>query len=283
MTQTKFIIIITLIIISILTCCIDGSSHNTTKPVVNNNEISHDTIPNHTNTLNEDKNIKNINNSNVSNSKLNHTINNDENIAKIIKPNTFDKYPIHKNITSTVFWIGEGESSDNGYIQNYDSVWDDDWMEHYGGVDDPYYRNGFYPADFIPKENSFYVALPYNDFEDGVKKDTTIYKIYWSSKPNKSTCKNRWIKITKGNISAYAQWEDAGPFGEDDYDYVFGDKPNNPKNKINNNAGIDVSPAVRDYLNLSDIDKVDWQFVDYKDVPDGDWKKIITKSNIYWR
>lgn len=32
---------------------------------------------------------------------------------------------------------------------------------------------------------------------------------------------------------------------------------------------MDVSPAVRDYLGLSGIDKVDWQFVEFEDVPEG--------------
>ena len=93
-------------------------------------------------------------------------------------------------------------------------------------------------------------------------------------------CKNRWIKITKNGKTAYAQWEDAGPFGEDDKNYVFGNHL--PQNNINNNAGLDVSPAVRDYLHLNDIDKIDWQFIDFDDVPVGPWKKIITTSQIDW-
>jgi hypothetical protein len=90
--------------------------------------------------------------------------------------------------------------------------------------------------------------------------------------------KNRWIVITKDGKTAYAQWEDVGPFGEDDAKYVFGDAL--PKSKENKNAGLDVSPAVRDYLELEDIDKVDWQFVDEKDVPRGPWKDIITTSQV---
>jgi len=95
-----------------------------------------------------------------------------------------------------------------------------------------------------------------------------------------SVCKNRWIKITKGSKVAYAQWEDVGPFEEDDFNYVFGNSL--LKNKINNNAGLDVSPAVRDYLNLQDIDSVNWQFVNFSDVPEGPWKTTITSSQIFW-
>ena len=96
-----------------------------------------------------------------------------------------------------------------------------------------------------------------------------------------SICKNQWIKITKNGKSAYAQWEDVGPFGEDDKDYVFGNST--PKSKENSHAGLDVSPAVRDYLGLGDVDKTDWQFIDAQDVPAGPWKDIITTSQVFWR
>ncbi len=48
---------------------------------------------------------------------------------------------------------------------------------------------------------------------------------------------------------------------------VFGDAL--PSNDIINDAGLDVSPAVRDFLELNDIDTVDWQFVNFNDVPHG--------------
>jgi len=68
--------------------------------------------------------------------------------------------------------------------------------------------------------------------------------------------------------------------GEDDKAYVFG--TSQPQNTVNDNAGLDVSPAVRDYLGLNDIDKTDWQFVDEEDVPDGPWKEIVTTVNVTW-
>ena len=194
-------------------------------------------------------------------------------------------YPLHQNITVTIFWIGEEGNEENDYIPNLQSVWDDKWLEHYGGVDDPNNRNGYFPADFTPLENPFYYALPYNDFdENGERKADVDQVIYWSGEQEwgelESMCKNRWIKITKGNKSVYAQWEDAGPFGEDDADYVFGDAL--PKNELNDDAGLDVSPAVRDFLSLSDIDVVNWRFVDFSEVPAGPWTEIITTSQIYW-
>ena len=194
-------------------------------------------------------------------------------------------YTIHRNITVTCFWVGEEASDENGEIANLQSVWDDNWLQHYGGVDNPDNRNGYLPANFTPMENPFYFALPYNDFnEDGIRKDKAYDMIYWARDKEwedlESMCKNQWIKITKNGKTVYAQWEDAGPFGEDDYEYVFGD--NLPSNQINENAGLDVSPAVKDYLNLDDIDNVNWQFIEFSNIPDGPWKKIITESQIDW-
>ncbi|MEI7835181.1 MAG: hypothetical protein WCK05_02070, partial [Planctomycetota bacterium] len=62
---------------------------------------------------------------------------------------------------------------------------------------------------------------------------------------------------------------------------VFG--PATPRNPSNQQAGLDVSPAVRDYLALGGMDKVDWQFVEAADVPPGPWKDIVTTSQICWR
>lgn len=195
-----------------------------------------------------------------------------------------NEYTLHQGISTTVFWVGEGSSQDNHYISNVASAWDDSWMSDFGGVDDPNSRDGWYPAAFVPQENPFYFALPYNDFDsNGVKKADIITYIPWAASNNsasKSVCKNRWIKITKNGVTAYAQWEDVGPFGEDNKEYVFGHSA--PANTINNNAGLDVSPAVRDYLGLSDIDTTDWQFVDERDVPEGPWKKIVTTSQVNW-
>lgn len=190
-----------------------------------------------------------------------------------------EQYPLHKNIITTTFWVGEEATQDNRNISNLPSAWDEEWMDNFGGVDDPEKRNGFYPADFIPKENPFYFALPYNDLDsDGERKKDAVKIVYWADEKiwnkDQSMLKNRWIKIIKDDKVAYAQWEDVGPFGEDDGDYVFGTKA--PRSQENNNAGLDVSPAVTDYLNLDGEESVDWQFVKESDVPEGPWKDIIT-------
>jgi len=208
--------------------------------------------------------------------------NEDDPIHKILNE-WMEKYLLHKNITTTIFWIGEESSSENGYIPNLSSAWDDMWMQDYGGIDTPDKREGYHPAQFTPQENSFYFALPFNDFDaNGERKADLESYIPWSIAvdTNVSVVKNRWIKIIKGDKVAYAQWEDVGPFGEDDKEYVFAEAQ--PLNAINQHAGLDLSPALRDYLQLSDIDQVDWQFVDESDVAEGPWKEIITTSGIRW-
>lgn len=200
-------------------------------------------------------------------------------------PTSGSNYPLHSDVSVTYFWVGEEATSQNSYIPNAQSAWDDKWAEHFGGIDDPNNRNGYSPATFAPSENPFYFALPYNDFDaSGKRKKSAVDTVYWGGDQQwgslESMCKNRWIKIIKGDVIAYAQWEDVGPYGEDDASYVFGD--GNPQNTANNDAGLDVSPAVRDYLGLADIDIVDWKFVDPDEVPDGPWKKVITDSQISW-
>lgn len=200
-------------------------------------------------------------------------------------PTNNTNFPLHTNVSVTLFWVGEDASNANSYIPNSQSAWDDKWAEHYGGVDDPYTRNGYLPATFVPNENPFYFALPYNDFNgNGTRKNSVVDIVYWSGEKQwgsqESMCKNRWIQLIKGNKIAYAQWEDVGPYNEDDSPYVFGNM--NPQSAINNYAGLDISPAVRDYLGLSDIDIVDWKFVDSDQVPDGPWKAVVTTTPVTW-
>jgi hypothetical protein len=53
--------------------------------------------------------------------------------------------------------------------------------------------------------------------------------------------------------------------------YLFGDE--RPVPNVNHGAGIDVSPAVRDYLGLGSLDLVDWRFVEEADVAAGPWSQ----------
>ncbi|MEP7162774.1 MAG: hypothetical protein ABI747_03355 [Candidatus Moraniibacteriota bacterium] len=195
-------------------------------------------------------------------------------------------FPLHKDIMATLFWVGEEAGKANKNISNLPSAWDEEWAKHYGGIDDPKKRDGYFPSGFEAKENPFYFALPYNDFDGkGRRKKEMAILVPWANEKkwlkNESVLKNRWIKVMKGDKTAYAQWEDVGPFKEDDGDYVFGTAE--PKSKTNKHAGIDLSPAVNQILDLHDMTSVDWQFVNEKDVPDGPWKQIVTDSQVYWK
>ncbi|MCA9364966.1 MAG: hypothetical protein KC736_03680 [Candidatus Moranbacteria bacterium] len=196
-----------------------------------------------------------------------------------------EKYFFHRDITATIFWVGESAGEDNDNITNVSSAWDDKWTKHFGGVDDPDHRKGYFPAKFVPRENPFYFALPYNDFNnDGERRSNAFSVVPWAHErkwsADESLVKNRWVSIVHNGKTVYAQWEDSGPFVYNDVEYVFGGV--RPQNAKNQQAGIDVSPAVATYLNLSGMDLVDWQFVDDVDVPSGPWKEIVTTSQIHW-
>jgi hypothetical protein len=48
---------------------------------------------------------------------------------------------------------------------------------------------------------------------------------------------------------------------------------------LNRGAGLDVSPAVRDYLGLQPTDVTDWRFVDTADVSPGPWRSYGDNNN----
>lgn len=184
------------------------------------------------------------------------------------------RYPWKNNIVTTVFWVGE-QPTQNNPVPNCKSSWDVKWAHNFGGYDDPDPRNrrGYIPARFIPRQNPFYIALPYNDVTRGKTKPEAPRVIPWFResfvKPGQSVCKGRWIVIRHKGREAYAQWEDCGPFRTDHWQYVFGAQ--RPLPNLNQGAGLDVSPAVRDYLGMSGKDVTSWRFVEFKEVPRGPW------------
>ena len=192
-------------------------------------------------------------------------------------------YPWKKNITCTIFWIGELPTQNNP-TPNTKSSWDTKWVENFGGYDDPDPANRianhatgeFRPRAFVPKLNPFYIALPYNDVVNHREhKPEAARVIPWFARyrpePGKTVCKGRWVQIFRGGRYCFAQWEDCGPWETEDWNYVFGNKP--PRTKQNGGAGIDLSPAIRDYLGLKSGDKVHWRFVESGQVPYGPWKR----------
>jgi len=195
---------------------------------------------------------------------------------------TVTHYPWKTNIVTTVFWVGE-QAGPNNPVPNVRSSWDLNWTNNYGGFDNPEAsaRRNYLPVSFIPRQNPFYCALPYNDVTHGQFKPEARLVIPWFKEsytgPGQSVCWHHWIAIRKGNRTCYAQWEDCGPFRTDHFQYVFGSE--RPKPNLNRGAGLDVSPAVRDYLGLQPTDVTDWQFVDVRDVPPGPWRSYGDNNN----
>jgi hypothetical protein len=178
-------------------------------------------------------------------------------------------YPWERNITATIFWVGE-KADENGYhIDNLGSAWNTQWEQSYGGLDAPAGRIGYLPGNFVPHENPFYVALPFNDLK--YPRLAARWVPWWDPglPTQTSQCRGRWLEIrtVQGQV-CYAQWEDAGPFRCDDAAYVF-----DPRAQTSplSTAGLDVSPAVGVLLGLNGHQSVSWRFVDSTQVPDGPW------------
>ena len=200
-------------------------------------------------------------------------------------------YPWHDNILATQFYIGETGQSGT-------TAWDCHAVNHYGGIDSPFGRNGYLPT-FTPKENPFYLALPYTDIgQDGAhKKDIPWYDAKLDTGSGYSFVKNRWVQLKRGDKVCYGQYEDSltpdildatgkrtGYGTPNHFDYVFGSAPAT-------HPGIDVSPALSTCLGMYDAtDKVyahsdapiSWKFVETNEVPAGDWKNIITATPVSW-
>lgn len=173
--------------------------------------------------------------------------------------------PAPKRGLASVFWVGEQANADNGGIHNHSSAWDAEWEQHY----------------HTGEENPFYIALPYNDIDDEGSRKPESYNIPWfpvgGVKPARSICKNRWIEVrnVRNNRVAYGQLQDVGPFGEDDFAYVFGSAPH-PQNQRILGAGIDLSPDLANLLGIDGSGEVEWRHVDPSEVPAGPWTLVVT-------
>jgi hypothetical protein len=208
-------------------------------------------------------------------------------------------YPWHHDIVSTTFWVGEiFTSGPNG--SQVISTYDDRWLEHYGGCDGVMVggdcrtetrtaANGYFPLHMTPRQNPFYLDLPYDDVNDPTGAAERGSVIPWAhdpayrdvlADPDKSLMKNRWVEIRRGDRVCYGQIEDAGPGQYHDAAYVFGTA--RPANSKYNGAGMDVSPALNGCLHFAerngDSDVVDWRFVEAASVPDGPWMQIVTRT-----
>ena len=98
-----------------------------------------------------------------------------------------------------------------------------------------------------------------------------FYRTYTT--PEKSVCRHHWLAIRQGSRVCYAQWEECGPYRTDHYKYVFGNE--RPMANLNHGTGLEVSPAVRDFLGLRPNGVTDWRFVEVRDVSAGPWRSLF--------
>lgn len=220
------------------------------------------------------------------------------------KPPVGRAYPVHTRIVATTFWIGElfdPTASDGSQVV---STYDSRWLQRYGGCDGTVSSgiceterrtaaNGFFPTRMTPRQNPFYLDLPFDDLNDAKAVARRGSVVPWAGDRGFagrakdrgfSYMKNRWVAISRAGRTCYGQIEDAGPGQYDDYLYVFGHVDRRPANRRFNGAGMDVSPALNGCLGFSELngqnDVVDWRFVDDVGVPPGPWKKRVTKDGV---
>jgi len=213
-------------------------------------------------------------------------------------------YPWHTGIVATTFWVGEifdPHAADGSQVI---STYDAHWLRHYGGCDGVVRHgrceterrkaaNGYFPARMPPRENPFYLDLPFDDVNDAAAFSRRARVIPWANDRGYaghardqafSYMKNRWVKLMRDGRTCYGQIEDAGPGVYHDSRYVFGAGNPRPASKRYNGAGLDVSPALTGCLAFTELNgdsnRVDWQFVDAADVPPGPWRKVVTTRGV---
>ncbi len=212
-----------------------------------------------------------------------------------------ESYPWHTSIVATTFWVGEIFDPQAPDGSQMISTYDDHWYGSYGGCDGRVRggvctterrlrRDGWFPRRMDPLQNPFYLDLPYDDLNDPIGHQRRGELVPWATRPRYaalvadpqvSIMKNRWVQITSRGRTCYGQIQDAGPGKYHDARYVFGSDDARPASKRYNNAGMDVSPALNGCLGFRSLngnrDRVDWRFVDRKDVPAGPWLRIVTR------
>ncbi|MEA3200231.1 MAG: hypothetical protein QOE90_1659 [Thermoplasmata archaeon] len=237
----------------------------------------------------------------------------------------------HTNIVSTTFWVGEIFNANLADGSQVCSTYDSQWAYHWSGVNHGTVpasaagcagsivggcdgvpgandacatqrrtsANGYYPTSPLvhPKENPFYLDLPFDDVNDATAYHERCQVIPWASQPGFaghctdpgfSYMKNHWVMIQGPNGHVcYGQVEDAGPSHGSLYHdaaYVFGTNDARPVQGQFNDAGMDVSPALNGCLGFAELDgendHVAWSFVDASQVPPGPWTTTVTTSQV---
>jgi len=197
-------------------------------------------------------------------------------------------YPRHTSVPASVFQIGVEVPGQGEDAQSVRSGWDRNWAAHFGGCDG-YGSAGvtcrsdlagrtspdWFPVALVPKENPYYVGLPYNDLDDLAGRAASPWAhdpgyAQHLADPAFSLLKNRWVQVTGSTGSCYAQVEDTGP-GPSDAGYVLGAA------RPGHTPAINLSPAVARCIGVTDAAtgiRVDWAFVDRP--PTGPWTAVLT-------
>jgi hypothetical protein len=164
---------------------------------------------------------------------------------------TAGSYPLHSNIVSTTFWVGEIYDASIADGSQVCSTYDSDWAYHWsGGVDigtDPSTdcagaplggcdgvpsgsgssftcttekrtaANGYFPTSskVHPAENPFYLDLPYDDINNKTAYDDRCSVVPWASQYPASDCKNPNFSYMKNHW-----FELTGPNGNTCYGQV---------------------------------------------------------------
>ncbi len=214
------------------------------------------------------------------------------------------RYPWHTDIVSTTFWVGEVFDAHAADGSQRISTYDSRWLYSYGGCDGRVVRgrceterrsaaDGYFPTRMTPRENPFYLDLPYDDVHDATGFGERDAVVPWAAEPGYaqhrgdssfSYLKNRWVELRRGDRACFGQIEDAGPGVYADAAYVFGEHDERPRNTRYGGAGMDVSPALNACLGFreldGDSDRVAWRFVDEADVPQGPWRLLVTTRQV---
>ena len=162
-------------------------------------------------------------------------------------------YPLHTNIVATTFWVGELFNASLSDGSQVCSTYDSAWAYHWSGINNGTVpsgaagcagsivggcdgvpganntcsteartaTNGYFPTKVTPKENPFYLDLPYDDLNDSTAFAQRCTTIPWANDPGYaghctdksfSYMKDRWVKLIGANNNVcYGQIEDAGP------------------------------------------------------------------------
>ncbi|KAF2078286.1 hypothetical protein CYY_000378 [Polysphondylium violaceum] len=200
-------------------------------------------------------------------------------------------FTTHYNIKTILHTLGDPNIElFSGHQES--TAWNADW---YGKMGMTTLEKCPYFQDFmLSNENYYFCTLPYNDIDKYGRK-SSAHLIPWATlndPQDHSILKNKWIRVAHKNSFAFCQIEDVGPENDDDFHYVFGASHSIPESSV---GGLAISPIVANFLGImskfyenydsngklttTDEDvRCSWQFFQEEDVPEGPWKKRVTRS-----